>query len=135
MHPRRIIPIVLALAILGGGVWWYVNRTASAASNSRIFSGTIEADEVDITSEISGKVEQLAVDEGMQVQAGDVLAVLNTDLLAAQAAQARAGVEVAEANVALLKAGSREQELAQAEAQLAQAVAVQEGAQSALNNA
>jgi membrane fusion protein YbhG len=134
MNRRILIPIILVVALIAGGGWWFFGR-ATAANGQQTFSGTIEADEVDITSEVSGKVERLLVDDGVQVKAGDTLIALNTDLLNAQLAQARAAVQIAEANLALIKAGSRDQEIAQAQAQLTQAIAQRDGAKSALENA
>jgi HlyD family secretion protein len=134
MNRRILIPIVLAVALAAGAGWWLYGRTASAAGQ-QTFSGTIEADEVDITSEVSGKVDRLLVDEGAPIKAGDTLIVLNTELLNAQLAQARAAEQAAEANLELLKAGSREQEISQAQAQLDQALAARDGAMRAWQNA
>lgn len=134
MNRRILIPIILVVALIAGAGWWFFGR-ATAATGQESFSGMIEADEVDITSEVSGKVERLLVDDGVQVKAGDTLIALNTDLLNAQLAQARAAVQVAEANLALVKAGSRDEEIAQARAQLTQAIAQRDGANSALENA
>lgn len=134
MQRRIIIPIILAVALIGGGSWVLFQQRA-AASDQHTFSGTIEADEVDITSEVNGKVEQLLVDDGDQIKTGDTLVVLNTDLLNTQLEQSRAAVQVAEANLTLLKAGSRSQDIATAQGQLDQAVAQRDGAQQAFKNA
>src|SRR4029079_14520567 len=99
MNRRILIPIILALAVLAGAGWWFFGRSAGAAGQ-QTFSGSIEADEVDITSEVSGKVERLLVDEAATVKAGDTLIVLNADLLNAQLAQAHAAAQAAEANLA-----------------------------------
>lgn len=92
MNRRILIPIILVVALIGGGIWWFFGR-ATAATGAESFSGMIEADEVDITSEVSGKVERLLVDDGVQVKVGDTLIALNTDLLNAQVAQAQAQVQ------------------------------------------
>ncbi|MBK9710862.1 MAG: efflux RND transporter periplasmic adaptor subunit [Kouleothrix sp.] len=134
MNRRIIIAIVLAAALLAGGGWWLLGRSAAAAA-AKTFSGTIEADEVDLTSEVSGKVVRLLVDEGAPVKAGDTLIALGTDLLDAQLAQARAAEQIAAANLALVRAGAREQDLAQAQAQLDQAAAQRDGARRAWQNA
>lgn len=61
-------------------------------------TGTIEPrKEVRVGIEVSGTVEEVFVDHNDTVEAGDVLARLDTTILAAQAAQARAAVEVAQA--------------------------------------
>jgi HlyD family secretion protein len=69
----------------------------------------------------SGRVETVAVNKGDRVEAGQVLIVLETDLLEANVAQAEAALAAAQAQMALLKAGPRLEEVAVAEAQLAAA--------------
>jgi len=68
---------------------------------------------------VSGRVETVMVNKGDQVEAGQVLIVLETDLLEADVAQAEAALAAAQAQVALLKAGPRLEEVAVAEAQVA----------------
>lgn len=138
MHKRaRIaIPIVLVAALLAGGYYWW-NQRATAVAQSGVLtgSGTIEAEQVLITSEVAGRVQQLMVDEGQEVTAGQTLAQLDTALMEAQLAQAKAAVGVAEANLAQLQSGSRPEEVAQAQAAVAQAQAAYDGASAAHENA
>jgi HlyD family secretion protein len=72
---------------------------------------------------VSGRVETVAVSKGDRVEAGQVLIVLETDLLEADVAQAEAALAVAQAQMALLQAGPRSEQVAVAEAQLAAAEA------------
>jgi HlyD family secretion protein len=53
--------------------------------------------QVNVGTEISGIIESVAVDDNDSVRAGQVLAIVNTDKLSAQAEQARASLRVAEA--------------------------------------
>lgn len=136
MHQRArvIVPVLLIVALAAGGYWWYQRDVA--AKNGRLSgSGTIEAEEVLVTAEIAGRVQQLLVDEGQEVSAGQRLALLDTALLEAQLDQATAAVAAAEANLAQLRAGTRSEEIAIAEAQVAQAEAAAEGAALAYENA
>jgi HlyD family secretion protein len=55
--------------------------------------------QVNVGTEISGIIEAVAVDDNDRVRAGQVLARVNTDKLAAQATQARAALAVAEARL------------------------------------
>src|SRR5919201_2165504 len=137
MHNRaRIIAPILLLAILAGGGYWLWNRQAAAATSNQLSgSGTIETEDVLITAEVGGRIKSLAVDEGQEVAAGQTLALLDTALLEAQLEQARAAVGVAEANLAQLKAGSREDDIAAAQAQVDQARALRDGAAKAYENA
>ncbi|MCU0494948.1 MAG: efflux RND transporter periplasmic adaptor subunit [Chloroflexaceae bacterium] len=133
MHKRAriILPVLLILALASGGAWWWQQQTATAAASSLSGSGTIEAEEVLITAEIAGRVKRLTVDEGQSVSNGAVVAELDTALLEAQLAQARAAVALAAANLEQLQAGTRPEEIAMAEAQVAQAQALRDGAEKA----
>ena len=60
-------------------------------------SGTISADEVNISAEINGKVQEVLVEEGQPIKKGDVLFKLDTQLIQAQVDQATAAIETAKA--------------------------------------
>ena len=62
------------------------------------------------------QIQQVLVEEGEWVEAGQLLARLNNDLLQAQVDQAKAAVGQAQARLAELQAGSRSEAVAQAEA-------------------
>jgi HlyD family secretion protein len=86
-------------------------------------SGTIEAVEVNVASKTSGQAVRLAVDEGSRVNAGDVLAVVDSSSLEIQLQQAEAGVMLAEAQLELLLNGARIEDIRQAEENVRQAEA------------
>jgi multidrug efflux pump subunit AcrA (membrane-fusion protein) len=65
-----------------------------------------------------GRMVTLAVEEGDEVSAGDVLAELDTTALDAAVVQAQAALTVAEATLARVQAGPREEEIEQAQQQL-----------------
>ncbi len=98
-------------------------------------SGFIEAEEVAIAPELGGRVVELSVEEGDEVEAGQVLARLDGTLLEAQIAAAEAALEVAQAQLALAEAGARPEQIRKAEAQLAQAEAARDGAYRAWQDA
>jgi multidrug resistance efflux pump len=87
-----------------------------------------------VTAEVAGRVKALFANEGQDVTSGAVLAELDTALLEAQLEQARAAVALAEANLALLRDGTRAEEVALAEGQLAQAQALRDGAERAFEH-
>lgn len=69
-------------------------------------TGTLQPlNQVDVGTEVSGRVAEVLVDFNDRVEAGQVLARLDTELLGLQARQAEAQVAVAEANVAQAEAG------------------------------
>ena len=96
-----------------------------------VASGSIEGVEVAIVSEVGGRITALYAEEGGEVQAGDPLVQLDTRLLEAELAQARAVVSAAEANLANVQAGAHPAEVLAAEAALQQAIAQREASRTA----
>jgi len=86
-------------------------------------SGTIEAVEVNVASKVSGQLLELTVEEGNRVKPGDRLASIDHAALDIQLRQAEAGVDLAEAQLALLVKGARSEDIRQAEETLKQAEA------------
>lgn len=98
-------------------------------------SGTIEAEEIAIASEFGGKVREVLVDEGDEVEAGQVLIQLETDLVESQVGEAEAALGVAQANLDRVQAGARPGERTTAQATLDKAIAARDGAQGAWQDA
>ena len=98
-------------------------------------SGFIEAEEVAVAPELGGRVVELLVDEGDDVEAGQVLVRLDGTLLEAQIEVAQAALDVARAGLAQAQAGARPEQIRQAEAGLAQAEAGHDGAYQAWQDA
>lgn len=127
---KRIIPIIILLAAVGAGYWWYSRRpvAASAEPTALVGSGSIEAETVAITAELGGRILEINVDEGEEVEAGQALVELDKAELLAQETQLEAAVSTAKANLALVSAPARPEEVAAAQAQLAQAHVNRDGA-------
>ena len=135
---RRLAP-VLVLVILGivvslGTVYWR-GRQAGAAEGGIAASGTVEADEVNVGVETAGRVVGLPLGEGDEVHAGDVLVRLDDTVAQAQLVQARAALDAARANLAVVEVGARAEDLRAAEAARDQAAAARAAAEKALANA
>ncbi len=142
---KRIVPILIVLILLGAAaeIWWYAKShpeewdkalqdlgltVAEKPAEGLSLSGTIEAEEIDISAQTGGRIKAIHVSEGDRVEAGQLLAELDTDLLDVQLAQAKAALRMAEAQLSLVRAGAREEDIRKAEAQLAQAKAARDGA-------
>jgi HlyD family secretion protein len=80
-------------------------------------SGFIESEEVNVVSEVSGRVDQVLADEADEVTGGQVVVRLDDGLLQAQREQAQAAVEVARATAEQVAAAQAA--LDEAQAQLA----------------
>jgi len=114
----RLRILVSGLIVLAG-----VACTGNHQQDIITASGTIEAVEVNVASKVSGQVLELAAEEGRRVKPGDLLATIDHATLDIQLRQAAAGVELAEAQLALLVKGARSEDIRQAEAVLEQAEA------------
>lgn len=125
-NPRRVLPIILLLAAVAGAAYWYIElRPARQSSAALTASGTIEASQVQISPEISGKVVEVLASEGDRVEAGQELVRFDQTLLKAQLEQARAAESQAQANYQLVAAGTpaeqRQAAIAAAELELTSA--------------
>ena len=118
-----------AVALAAGGC-----GDQSPATTIRV-SGHVEADDVQVAAEVGGRVLELAVDEGDRVTAGQVIARLDTRDAELTLARARAERAQADAQLRLLLAGSRQEDIRQAGAQVTAADAEAGAAESELRNA
>ncbi len=110
-NPKKIAPVVLFLLLISSALYWYFNgQAAQAESGVLSASGTIEATQVTIVPEVSGRVLEVLVDEGQAVQAGQILVRLDDTLLRAQLKQAQASLALAQANYDLVAAGLPEEQ-------------------------
>jgi HlyD family secretion protein len=93
-------------------------------------SGTIEATSVRVSSRAAGVILSMAAAEGQSVTRGDLLAEIDHEALDLQLGQARAGVELARAQLGLLASGARPEDISQAQEAVTQANQAMRSAQS-----
>jgi len=98
-----------------------------------VASGHVEATEVLVSTKVPGSIESRAVDEGQTVSAGQELARIDTTDTRLALGAARAERALAEAELRLRLAGSRVEDVREAQAQLARAEADLGGAQKDLD--
>ncbi len=113
---------------------WVGGHEVPESEQALVASGSIEGEEVTIVSEFGGQIVELAVGEGDEVQAGQVLVRLDTSMLLAQKAQAKAAVAAARANLANVEAGAHPAEILAAQAALGKALAERDAAASGLSD-
>lgn len=109
--------------------WTTACGTAGEAPAMRA-TGYVEATEVRVAARVPGRVAEVLVTEGQRVAAADVVAVLATTELDLAVRRARAERDQAQAQLRLLQRGARDEDIAQAEAQLAAARADQRAAEA-----
>ncbi|HDP89672.1 MAG TPA: HlyD family efflux transporter periplasmic adaptor subunit [Thioalkalivibrio sp.] len=109
------IVLIALLALLGFGAWTVLFKHSGLPPEGfALGNGRIEADLVDISPRLAGRVAEIKVREGDRVQPNDVLAVMDTAELESQLRRAEAAVASAEA-----AAGVAAAQVAEAEARLA----------------
>jgi HlyD family secretion protein len=104
-NPRKIAPVILFIVLIAAAIYYLTTVSGTQAVGPLSASGTVEAVELSLAPEISGRVVEVLVNEGDLVTAGQMLVRLDDSLLQAQLAQARAALAIAEANYALAAAG------------------------------
>jgi HlyD family secretion protein len=111
-RPRIVVVLViLVLALAAGSAWYYFSRRTTV-NQILTASGTVEATEINIGPEISGRVVQIMVDEGDVFNIGDPLFRLDGELIQAQRQQATAGLQAAQDSLTLAQTGVNAAEVA-----------------------
>lgn len=114
----------LRLALwLGASVGMAAACTRGGAAPERLATGYVEATDVRVAARVAGRVAEVRAVEGATVKAGDVIAVLATTELDLAARRLQAERAQAEAQLRLLRAGARAEDIDQAAAQAAMATA------------
>jgi HlyD family secretion protein len=112
-HPSRGLALGLAAFVaLAAGC------SAETPENELRVSGFVEATEVQIASDVGGRILELRVAEGDRLNSGDLVARIDARDTELQIDRLRAERAGADAQLRLLRAGSRSQDIGQAEAQL-----------------
>jgi multidrug resistance efflux pump len=113
---RPIVVSLVVLALIGvAAAWKYLSGRAE--SNYLVLSGTIEADEIQVGSKVSGRIAEVLVTEGQDVKQGQPLIRFERYDLDARRADAVAAVAQAEANYEKTLRWFRPEEVAAARAQ------------------
>ncbi|MFN0158724.1 MAG: HlyD family secretion protein [Bacteroidota bacterium] len=107
MNTHRIIVQIVAIGLLAG--------CSGNDAGSIEASGTIEGTDVNVGTEVAGKIRELRVEEGADVKTGDTLVVIDDTDYQLQLRQAVANELAATAQYRLAVAGSRKEDVIQAE--------------------
>lgn len=131
---RNLITFVVVIAVLVGAyqVWAFFNHPTTTtpsspvpitASGAMTASGTIESRNVNIAAELGGRILEVKAEEGQKVTAGEVLVTLDDSALQAQYEQAKAALDVAQANLDLVSVAATPEQIRQAQASVLAATA------------
>lgn len=131
--------ILLALIGIAGGVSFGLRRTSSPSTAAAAVSGLPApsprlivaagrtepaSEEVDVGTEIDGRLRSVLVEEGQPVRAGQVIAELENADFAARVAHARAVIAERQAALERANSGSRPMQRREGKAQIREAEAV-----------
>jgi HlyD family secretion protein len=139
LKSRRLLALLVAGGIMGGGLMLYRTIAPSSAAQSQMLTvpvkqeslpitlsanGTIKAERsINLSPKTSGYLKQLLVKEGDRVRQAQVVAYMDTSNLQGQLIQSRAQLAQQEANLSKLLNGNRPEDISQAQAQLTEAQA------------
>jgi HlyD family secretion protein len=121
MNRRRIIGIVALLALLVAGLATRgFGLFGRGDGNTLTLHGNVDIRQVDLGFRVSGRIASIPFEEGAQVPEGAVLASLDKTPLTDQFNAAEAQIAVSAAELDKRRNGNRPQDVAQAQAKLAE---------------
>lgn len=97
MSTRTKFGIAMAVLVAAAVIYFFVTADFS---RDLVLIGTVDANQVIVSARVPGRIEKLAVEEGTEVRAGDLIAQLETQDLAAQRDAAAATVASLRSRVA-----------------------------------
>jgi len=118
---KRILLVIFIIAGVSGLLFYFFTRDKEGGNTFIKVSGNIETIEVDVGFKIAGRIVNLSVQEGDWIEKGKVIAKLDDEDLRQRLELARATLRSVQARLKKLLAGSRPEELGEAEATLNQA--------------
>lgn len=115
---RIMILAIVALLAVGFFVWRRINRKSDAGDSVTLY-GNVDIRQVQVAFNDSERIDQLMVDEGGEVRAGQLIGRLVQQRFSDAVWQGQSLVASQQQVVARLKAGSRPEEIAEARADVA----------------
>jgi HlyD family secretion protein len=107
---RHLLAVLAGVAVAAG-------CAEPPPANELRVSGHVEATEVRVAGQVGGRLVELRAAEGDRVAAGDVIGTIDTRDVELEITRAEAERATAEAQLRLLQAGARPEDVRQAEAQ------------------
>src|SRR5580765_834728 len=126
MSARNRFFILLGIIFIIAATYYFLSTDHS---RDLVLIGTVDANQVIVSAQVSGRIQKLLVDEGTPVKAGDLIAVLDPSELQAQEAAATAAISSLQHKVTEMEhteastKGSTTRDVANAQAKLSSAKA------------
>jgi HlyD family secretion protein len=96
--------VVLTVIFLGSLAFYF---TTSRTPSGTVLIGTVDADQVIVSSKVMGRVDKLNVDEGTAVKEGELIAQIDSGEWQEQADAAKANIAALEARIGGAQANAR----------------------------
>ena len=119
---RKLVIVLLIVVVLAGAAAWWLAQRESATGELALY-GNIDLRQVQLAFNNSERIAAVLVQEGDRVEAGQLLARLDTRRLEPQLVQAESQASAQGQVVTRLRNGSRPEEIAQARANVESAKA------------
>ena len=123
---------ILIIAISG---WFLIKYIENNNLEENTFYGTTEADKINISTEIGGRVKEIKMKEGEEVKPGDLVATVDSSESSLNLQGSEISIKNAENNLAKVQDGNRIEEIKAQEALVNQAQALVKQGQTALETA
>jgi HlyD family secretion protein len=119
MSKRLILVSVAVVVVVGGAVAWWILSKPGLPPGFAGGNGRLEAKQVDISTKYPGRIKEVLANEGDTVDAGQVVATMDTEPLEAQLRAANAKIREAQdnRNTALAEVTVKQSELDYADKQ------------------
>ena len=112
---KIIVLIVVVLSLIGA------TKGFTAEEDSRnVFTGNLESDNLDISTEVSGIIKAIHIKEGETVKVGDIIAEIDVTELELERNRLEANLKGSEAGFSKVKVGPKDMEIEKARTQIRQ---------------
>ena len=125
----RPVFILLILCTIGGGIWFWLSKRHMELDYEILLYGNVDIRQVELAFNDSERIADLLVEEGDPIKKGQLLAKFETERFELAVARAEAQVKYQEQVVARLEAGTRQEEIRKAKADVAAAEAALDDAE------
>ncbi len=109
-------PVILAVVLLAAAALAFYYYNSGKEADALVFTGSVEADQIDISPEIAGSIETISIQDGETVKKGQILMTLNTSDYAIKLDMARKALELAKLKESDLRDGNSANQVRQARA-------------------
>ncbi len=113
MSRRTILLSVVVVAVAGGAFAWFMLRKPGLPPGFAGANGRLESKQVDIATKYQGRIKEVLADEGDNVDAGQIVARMDTEPLEAQLRSDEAKIKEAQDNrrTAIAEVAAKQAEL------------------------